>query len=98
MRCINLLDEFDTKKEFGLGSIEKNGKNITFNLKPIDVIMVKYSKNKNNNKNYSIVIVSILISLIIIIIVAVFIVKKYIKNKNETNNFVNSTTKLINDN
>ena len=95
---INLLDEFDTKKEFGLGSIEKNGKNITFNLKPIDVIMVKYSKNKNNNKNYSIVIVSILISLIIIIIVAVFIVKKYIKNKNETNNFVNSTTKLINDN
>ena len=99
---INLLDEFETKKEFGLGSIEKNGSNITFNLNPIDVIMIKYSKNNNNNnnnnKNNSFIVVSIVISLIIIIIVAVFIVKKYVKNKNETNKFINSTSKLINDN
>ena len=99
---INLLDEFEAKKEFGLGSIEKNGSNITFNLNPIDVIMIKYSKNNNNNnnnnKNNSFIVVSIVISLIIIIIVAVFIVKKYVKNKNETNKFINSTSKLINDN
>ena len=96
---INLLDEFDTKKEFGLGSIEKNGNNITFNLNPIDVIMLKYSKNdKNdkNDKNNSVAIVSIIISLIIVVIVAAFIVKKYIKNRNENNISINSTSKLIN--
>ena len=92
---INLLDEFDTMQEFGLGSIEKNGNNITFNLKPIDVIMIKYSKNENNNN--SIIISSIIISLIIIIIATVLIVKRYIMKKKETNNFINTTSKLLDD-
>ena len=97
---INLLDEFDINKEFGLGSIIKNGSNITFNLKPIDVIMIKYSKNQNNNNNNFIIIIilPIIIALIIIVIVTFFIVKRYVGKKNETtNNFDNTTSKLVDD-
>ena len=39
---IKLLDNYDLCKEFGLGKYQKKGKQIIFELEPIDVFMIKY--------------------------------------------------------
>jgi len=69
---INLLNEFEINKEFGLGTINKNGNNITFILKPTDVIMLKYwikEIDKTKNSKLYIYIISIIVSVIILIII-----------------------------
>ena len=122
---INLLDEYEINIEFGLGSIQKNRTNVTLYLKPIDVIMIKYtnsnndnSNNNNSNNNNSnnnndnskndnsnfnsknntfIIIISIIILIAIIIIIAFFI-RRYIIKKEKNDNFINTTSELMDDN
>ena len=100
---IDLLDKFYIKKEFGLGTFKKNGTEIIFNLEPIDVIMIKYSKNfpedssDSSDSNNLLIIFIIIIIVIIFIAILFFIVKKYLMRKNETNNFAESVSKSIND-
>ena len=90
---INLLDKYKINKEFGLGKYKKNGTELIFDLEPIDVIMIKFSKAKSN----ALVIFLIIIIIIIIIGVIVFFVRKYLMNKYRTKNFIDSVSKLMND-
>ena len=91
---INLLKDYSINKEFGLGKIKKSGNIVTFSLKPIDVIMVKYNSKKNNN--LVIIIIPIIVAIIILIIIGFFL-RKYIMKKNKNDNFINTTSKLMND-
>ena len=92
---INLLDDYKIYKEFGLGNYTKNGTELIFDLEPIDVIMISYSKiSKSSNL---LAIFSIIIIIIIIIGVSGFFARKYLLNKYETKTFVDSASKLMND-
>ena len=91
---INFLKDYSINKEFGLGKIKKSGNIVTFSLKPIDVIMVKYNSKKNNN--LVIIIIPIIVAIIILIIIGFFL-RKYIMKKNKNDNFINTTSKLMND-
>ena len=92
---INLLDKYKINKEFGLGNFIKNGTEIIFNLEPIDVIMIKYTKNA---KKYNFLIIFTIVVIIIILIgVIAFIVKKFFMTKYKTKFFINSISKLMND-
>ena len=89
---INLLDKYKINKEFGLGNFIKNGTEIIFNLEPIDVIMIKYTKKYN-----FLIIFTIVVIIIILIGVIAFIVKKFFMTKYKTKFFINSISKLMND-
>ena len=93
---INLLDDYKIHKEFGLGNYLKNGTELIFNLEPIDVIMITYSKNSKSN---IFVIFLIIIIIIIIIDLIGFFARKCLLNKNkyETKTFVDSASKLMGD-
>ena len=83
--------------EFGLGTIKKNGNNVTFFLEPIDVIMIKYiikNNDKTQSSNLIIIIISIIISIIIILIIG-FFVRKHIMKKNKEINFINQSSQLM---
>ena len=56
--------------------------------------MIRYNSN-----DYTLVIaISIIISIIIILlIIGFFLGKRYLKRKNKTDDFINSTSKLMND-
>ena len=91
---INLLEKYKIHKEFGLGKFNKNGTEIIFDLEPIDVIMITYSKN---SKSHLLVIFLIIIIIIIAIGAIVFFARKYLMNKYKTKNFIDSVSKLMND-
>ena len=80
---IDLLDKYEISKQFGLGTFEKNGTEIIFNLEPIDVIMIKNSKSSSSSKtNYLLIIFIILIIIMIFIALAIFFAKRYfVKNE-----------------
>ena len=84
---INLLNKYSVNKEFGLGTFKQHKNNITFYIKPIDVLMIKYKLDSSHNSNW-IIIVIVLIIIILISIIIVYIVKKYHKKDDE---------KIIND-
>ena len=90
---IDLLDKYDISKEFGLGTFKKNGTQIIFNLEPIDVIMIKYSKTSSKS-NYLVIFFVILI-IIIIVVVLFFVVKRYLDKKLTTKYFIESVSKLM---
>ena len=92
---IDLLDKYNINKEFGLGTFEKNGTEIILNLEPIDVMMIKFSKNSSNSNN---LLIAFLIIIIIIVFIAlvVFFFRK-LKIKYDTKIFVDSVSKLMND-
>ena len=92
---IDLLDKYKIVKEFGLGNYKKNGTEIIFNLEPIDVIMIKYTKN--SKKSNFLLIFFIVIIIIILIAAAAFFAKKYFLKKYKTKVFVESVSKLMND-
>ena len=92
---IDLLDNYNIHKEFGLGSFKKDGTKIIFNLEPIDVIMIKYSKNSSKS-NY-LLIIFIIIIIIIIIAAVIFIFRRYLNKKLKTKTFIDSVSKLMND-
>ena len=85
---INLLNKYSVNKEFGLGTFKQHKNNITFYIKPIDVLMIKYKLDSSHNSNWIIIIVIVLIIIILISIIIVYIVKKYHKKDDE---------KIIND-
>ena len=91
---INILKNYKAKKEFGLGKFKQTGSKLIFELKPIDVIMVKYSSN-----DYTLVIViSIILPIIIVLlIISLFIKKRYSEKKNKTDDFINKTSKIMDD-
>ena len=93
---INLLDEYKIDKEFGLSTFTKNGTEIIFDLEPIDIIMIKYSKS--SKKSNSLIIILVLIIIIIFIAIMAFISIKYLKNKSKSKSFNDSVSKLMNDN
>ena len=90
---IDLLNEYEINIEFGIGTIKKNGNNVTFFLEPIDVIMLKYII-KSQSSNLIIIIFSIIISIIIILIIG-FFVRKHIMKKNKEINFINQSSQLM---
>ena len=89
------MDNYNIYKEFGLGNFKKNGTEIIFNLEPIDVIMIKYSKN--SSKSYYLLIIFIIIIIIIIIAAMIFIFKRYLNKKVKTKIFIDSVSKLMNE-
>lgn len=93
---INLLGEYNLYKEFGLGKYQRKGKQIIFELELIDVIMIKYILSTNKSKNSYIAIPIAIIIIIISIALGLTFVKKYLKKKNEIENFLIKTNKLIN--
>ena len=93
---INLLENYEVKKELGLGKYKKNGNELIFYLEPIDVVMISFSKN-NNSKSKGFVIFIIILIIIIIIGVIVFLARKYLLNKYKTINFIDSVSKLMGD-
>ena len=92
---INIVKDRKIKKVFGLGKCKKSGSKIKFELKPLDVIMIRYNSN-----DYTLVIaISIIIPIIIILLIIGFCLgKRYLKRKNKIDDFINSTSKLMNDN
>ena len=92
---INLLDKYKIEKEFGLGTFTINGTEIIFELEPIDVIMIKYSKNSKKSNLFIIILIVIII--IIIIAVLALISRKYLMNKYKTKSFNDSVSKLMKD-
>ena len=92
---IDLLDNYKIHKEFGLGTFNKNGTELIFDLEPIDVIMITYSKN---SKSFNLLAIFLIIIIIIIIIgVSAFFASKYLLNKFRTKVVVDSVAKLISD-
>ena len=95
---INLLDKYNINKEFGLGKYKKNGTEIIFDLEPIDVIMITYSKGSESKSNSNLLVIFLVIIIIIIVIgVLAFFTLKYLRNKYKTKSFVESVSKLMND-
>ena len=98
---IDLLDNFTIHKEFGLGNYLENGTELIFDLEPIDVIMITYSKSSkssNNSKSSNLLaIFSIIIIIIIIIGVSCFFTRKYLLKKYKTKTFIDSVSKLMGD-
>ena len=76
---IDLLNEYEVIKEFGLGNFKQNKNNIIVYLEPIDVFMIKYKLDNSHSSFLTIIIV--LIILIAIAILTLFIVRRYFKNK-----------------
>ena len=93
---INLLKKYNIIKEFGLGSFKQNNNIITFYIKPIDVLMIKYKLDNSNNSS-SIIIFIIIISIIIISIIIIYMVKKYCK-KVETKKFIDRIEPIMDQN
>ena len=91
---INLLKDYRIKKEFGLGNYKKKGAELIFNLEPIDVIMISFSENSKSN---ALVIFFVILIIIIIIAVIGFFLRKYLINIYKTKNFVDSVSKLMDD-
>ena len=56
--------------------------------------MITFSKS---SKSHTFAIILIIIIIIIVIGVVVFFVRKYLMNKYKTNNFIESVSKLMND-
>ena len=92
---INLMEKYNIYKEFGLGKIKINGNEITFYLEPIDVKMIKYSKNSSSN--FLLVAFIIIIIIIIIVMALIFIVKRYLNKKSITKTSMDSVSKLTGD-
>ena len=93
---LDLLDKYEIAKQFGLGTFEKNGTEIIFNLEPIDVIMIKYSKSSSSSKtNYLLIIFIILIIIMIFIALAIFFAKRYFVKNEKTKTFIDSVSKLM---
>ena len=95
---INLLSDYEINKEFGLGTIKKSGSSITFDLKPIDVIMVKYVKYNSEKNNLMIIIISSIVLIIVLIFIGFFI-RRLIMKKNISNNSIDtfdSNSKILN--
>ena len=79
---VNLSNNCEINKEFGLGTYEKKGNEITFNLSPIDVILIKYNYNKNNT-NLIIIIVCSCVGAIILVVAIILIRKKMISRRDD---------------
>ena len=90
------MDDYKIHKKFGYGNYLKNGTELIFNLEPIDVIMITYSKSSKSSN--LLVILSIIIIIIIIFGVSAFFSRKYLLNKSKTKIFVDSVSKLMGDN
>ena len=79
---IDLLNEYEVIKEFGLGNFKQNKNNIIVYLEPIDVFMIKYKLDKLDNSHSSfLIIIIVLIILIAIAILTLFIVRRYFKKR-----------------
>ena len=95
---VNLSNNYEINKEFGNGTFEKNGNEITFYLSPIDVILIKYisfdntqdGNNNNNNNNTNtgktkliIIIVCSCVGAIILVVAIILIRKKMIAKRDD---------------
>ena len=99
---INLLNKCQINKEFGLGDFNQNGNNITINLQPIDVFMIKYfyisDKSDKSDNSYLGIIISIIVTITVIIILA-FVFKVYLSRKrNRSSNIDDIDSNLLKDN
>ena len=92
---LDLLGKYKIIKEFGIGNYKKNGTEIIFSLEPIDVIMISYYSE--SSKSYALVIFYIIVIIIIVIGLLIFFTRKYLTNKYKTNTFIDSVSKLMND-
>ena len=94
---IDILDDCEINKDFGLGKLEKSGSKIIFELEPIDVIMIKYKISNSKKSNLYPIIICILAAIVAIILIIGFFVRKYHINKNKRNEFIDTNSKLMND-
>lgn len=93
---INLLKKYSVIKEFGLGTFKQHKNNITFYIKPIDALMIKYKSDNSNTSTIIIIIVSIFL-IILSIIILFYIVKKYHK-KYYTIKFIKGLEPIMDEN
>ena len=92
---INLIKKYIVVKEFGLGTFKQHNNNITFNIEPIDALMIKYKLD--NSSNSILIIILVIIILIIISIIIIYLVKRYYKKVN-TKKFIDKIEPLMNKN
>ena len=94
---IDILDNCEINKDFGLGKLKKSGSKIIFELEPIDVIMIKYKISNSKKSNLYTIIICVLIAIVVIILVIGLFIRKYNIRKNKTNEFIDTNSKLISD-
>ena len=82
---IDLINKYSVVKEFGLGTFKQHDNIITFNIEPVDALMIKYKLDKSFNS--SLIIILVLIFLIISAIIIIYIVKRYYK-KDDTKKLI----------
>ena len=82
---INLINKYSVVKEFGLGTFKQHDNIITFNIEPVDALMIKYKLDKSFNS--SLIIILVLIFLIISAIIIIYVVKRYYK-KDDTKKLI----------